>query len=224
MFNNLSLKTKIFSLVTAIVAISFLAITWDITHRAVGMAKDGAFILAHETADKYQNVIRAELQETRISKPTAVELQATQIPKQSKAQLQGAQFDHDLDVEQLNIPLPRQSETELQGLRLDQEQIEAPQGAPRLGQHTVVQATTPSDPWEMLREILTSVEVGALRVIESKQSLTAFALEQGIMGEVLIEGINEKAMDCIGDMLLEMDEEVMIYEDYLPFLGKITHS
>jgi len=165
-----------------------------------------------------------ELQETRISKPTAVELQATQIPKQSKAQLQGAQFDHDLDVEQLNIPLPRQSETELQGLRLDQEQIEAPQGAPRLGQHTVVQATTPSDPWEMLREILTSVEVGALRVIESKQSLTAFALEQGIMGEVLIEGINEKAMDCIGDMLLEMDEEVMIYEDYLPFLGKITHS
>lgn len=32
------------------------------------------------------------------------------------------------------------------------------------------------------------------------------------MLEVLAEGINEKAMDCVGDGLL--DEELVIYEEY----------
>jgi diguanylate cyclase (GGDEF)-like protein len=70
MFKNLSLKTKIFSLVTAVVVVCFLGVTWFITGRIVEMAKDDAFSLAYETADKYRNEIRAELQGARITAET----------------------------------------------------------------------------------------------------------------------------------------------------------
>ncbi|MDR2789062.1 MAG: diguanylate cyclase [Candidatus Accumulibacter sp.] len=70
MFKNLSLKTKIFSLVTALVVVCFLAVTWVVTHRTVEMAKDDAFSLVYETADKYRNEIKAELQGARITAET----------------------------------------------------------------------------------------------------------------------------------------------------------
>ncbi|MDR3300051.1 MAG: diguanylate cyclase [Candidatus Accumulibacter sp.] len=70
MFKNLSLRTKIFSLVTLVVVVSFLAVTWVITSRTVEMAKDDAFSLAYEMADKYSNEIKAELQGARITAET----------------------------------------------------------------------------------------------------------------------------------------------------------
>jgi diguanylate cyclase (GGDEF)-like protein len=70
MFKNLSLKTRIFSLVTAVVVISFLAVTGVVTQRTVEMAKDSAFNLAYETADKYRYEIKAELQGARITAET----------------------------------------------------------------------------------------------------------------------------------------------------------
>ncbi|MDR0441500.1 MAG: diguanylate cyclase [Candidatus Accumulibacter sp.] len=70
MFNSLSLKTKIFSLVTTVVVVCFLAVTWVVTQRTVEMAKDGAFNLAYEIADKYRNEIVAELQGARITAET----------------------------------------------------------------------------------------------------------------------------------------------------------
>jgi len=174
--------------------------------------------LALETQEKLIVPEETVSQGTQSPKPQEVELQGTLLSRQSEIDAQESQQQAAKPHEMAQSQQPVLEH----GAQLFHQQVEEPEGSLRLGQHTVVQATTPSDPWEMLREILTPVEVSALRVIESKQSLTAFALEQGIMGEVLIEGINEKAMDCIGDTLLEMDEEVMIYEDYLPFLGKIT--
>ncbi|MDR2614652.1 MAG: hypothetical protein LBC91_04950, partial [Candidatus Accumulibacter sp.] len=70
MFKNPSLKTRIFSLVTMVVVVSFLAVTWVVTQRTVEMAKDGAFSLAYETADKYRHEIKAELQGARITAET----------------------------------------------------------------------------------------------------------------------------------------------------------
>ena len=35
-----------------------------------------------------------------------------------------------------------------------------------------------------------------------------------MMLEVLLDGINEKAMDAIGDAVLEMDDTVVVYEEY----------
>ena len=48
---------------------------------------------------------------------------------------------------------------------------------------------------------------------QSAQALKKFADSQGIMLEILMDGINEKAMDAIGDSLL--DSDFAIYEDYI---------
>ena len=67
MLKNLDLKTKIFFLITAIVVVSFLALTMIVSGRSVKMAERDAFMLAEEMADKYKNEIRAELQGARES-------------------------------------------------------------------------------------------------------------------------------------------------------------
>ena len=70
-----------------------------------------------------------------------------------------------------------------------------------------------SDPWELLKAALSETERQALALsLEGCTDLKPFADRQGIMLEVLVDGINEKAMDFIGDSLL--DDEFMIYEDY----------
>jgi len=70
MFTNFSLRTKIFFLVTGVVVVSFAVLTAIVSYRTFEMAKQDAFNLAHETADKYQNEIRAELQGARITAET----------------------------------------------------------------------------------------------------------------------------------------------------------
>ncbi len=73
--------------------------------------------------------------------------------------------------------------------------------------------TPASGPWESLKNILTDIEIQALSVVlQGEIELKKYADEWGIMLEVLVEGINEKAMDFIGDSLL--DEDFDIYNDY----------
>lgn len=70
-----------------------------------------------------------------------------------------------------------------------------------------------SDVWASLKNELTPIETEALSVIVvGETDLKKYADECGIMLEVLIDGINEKAMDLIGDNLL--DEEFVLYDDY----------
>ncbi|MDR1070600.1 MAG: response regulator [Gracilibacteraceae bacterium] len=70
MFKNLSLRTKIFFLVSIVVIVSFGAMTGIVTGKTYEMAKKDAFNLARETADKYKNEIIAELQGARITAET----------------------------------------------------------------------------------------------------------------------------------------------------------
>lgn len=74
-------------------------------------------------------------------------------------------------------------------------------------------ANEPAGPWEELWEALSGTERRALAVLANGGDIRQFADEQGIMLEVLLDGINEKAMDAVGDSLT--DEEYMIYEDYM---------
>ena len=92
-----------------------------------------------------------------------------------------------------------------------------------------------SGPWEKFGETLNGTERKALAFALFRQTgdfsfpvktdrreeilfsqwenVKQFADSHGIMAEVLADGINEKAMDLIGDGLL--DEEFVIYEDYV---------
>ena len=73
--------------------------------------------------------------------------------------------------------------------------------------------TSMSDSWEGLKSILTEIEIKALSlVLHGERDIKKFADENGIMLEVLVDGINEKAMDYIGDNLL--DEDFALYDDY----------
>ena len=67
--------------------------------------------------------------------------------------------------------------------------------------------------WQSLKNAFTAVELGALStVVRGNTELKKYADECGIMLEVLIDGINEKAMDFIGDYLL--DDEFTLFDDY----------
>ena len=74
--------------------------------------------------------------------------------------------------------------------------------------------TKGNDPWNTFKESLTEVEKEALMLLLEEQPIQALVMARGIMLEVLIDGINEKAMDTIGDTLLEVDDSVSIYEEY----------
>lgn len=69
------------------------------------------------------------------------------------------------------------------------------------------------DVWEGLKDILTVNELHTLAVVLQNGNIKAFADECGEMLEVLADGINEKAMDCIGDNL--MDDDFVLYDDYI---------
>lgn len=82
---------------------------------------------------------------------------------------------------------------------------------------------TLSGPWAELKQALTQMELMALKVLlKNSKNLKAFADARGIMQEVLADGINEKAMDVIGDGL--MDEEFVLYEDYIEEVRKLVEE
>jgi len=79
-----------------------------------------------------------------------------------------------------------------------------------------------SDGWKALKVALTDIERKAVSIAlrgatdsESPgESIKALADENGIMLEVLADSINEKAADCIGDSILEIDDEMILYDEY----------
>lgn len=95
------------------------------------------------------------------------------------------------------------------------------QGAPQEVLDLSVQAgSEQTNPWKDFKLALTETEREALLLILSgdnntfgETNLKQFADSHGTMLEVLADGINEKAVDMVGDSLL--DEEFKIYNDYL---------
>ena len=86
------------------------------------------------------------------------------------------------------------------------------QDKPLISQSETLRAPV-SDAWENLKNILTEIEIGALSVVlHGESELKKYADTCGIMLEILVEGINEKAMDFVGDNLL--DDEFVLYNDY----------
>jgi hypothetical protein len=69
--------------------------------------------------------------------------------------------------------------------------------------------------WAAFFASLTPAEKQALALLcDGETDLKPFADKQGIMLEVLAEGINEKAADCIGDNVLEAAGGMVLYEEY----------
>ena len=93
-------------------------------------------------------------------------------------------------------------------LELPAEQLELP----------VVQVELPavqvSDIWTAFKNALSQLEIEALKLIIKGNNIKDFASKNRVMLEVLIDGINQKATDYIGDTVLELDDTVIMYDDY----------
>jgi len=80
-----------------------------------------------------------------------------------------------------------------------------------------------TDGWQALKEALTTMELKALAlVLEGSVNLKAFADENGIMLEVLLDSINEKASDYIGDNIMETGDEINVYDEYRESISEIA--
>ena len=84
------------------------------------------------------------------------------------------------------------------------------------------ETASPLDIWQELKESLTKIELEALEIILSNEDIKKFAADNMIMLEVLVEGINDKAMDYIGDAILELDWDgsIIVYDEYQESLVK----
>ena len=79
------------------------------------------------------------------------------------------------------------------------------------------------DGWETFRQALSLTEIKAMAIVlHGNADVKAFADENGVMLEVLADGINEKAADLIGDSILELDEGMTIYNDYRDMVERIV--
>ncbi|MCL2402503.1 MAG: TerB N-terminal domain-containing protein [Oscillospiraceae bacterium] len=76
-----------------------------------------------------------------------------------------------------------------------------------------IAADSHTDGWAALKDALSAMELNALAIILQGADIKVFADENGVMLEVLADGINEKAADCVGDNIL--DDEMIIYDEYL---------
>ncbi|MCL2056175.1 MAG: TerB N-terminal domain-containing protein [Oscillospiraceae bacterium] len=79
-----------------------------------------------------------------------------------------------------------------------------------------------ADGWAAFKQSLSQTELSALAMaLGGNADIKAFAEENGVMPEILADGINEKAMDHIGDNILELDGGMVLYGDYLENIGEM---
>lgn len=91
--------------------------------------------------------------------------------------------------------------------------VRSQEDTPLIPNAQVSLSSSHSDVWENYKRVLTATEIKALSIVlHGETGLKQFADDCGIMLEVLVDSINEKAVDVIGDNLI--DEEFVLYEDY----------
>jgi hypothetical protein len=71
-----------------------------------------------------------------------------------------------------------------------------------------------SSPWEAFFETLTAIERETLVLALREGDVSAYAAEQGVMPEVLVDSINQKAYETIRDNVLAFEDEVTVYGEY----------
>ena len=83
------------------------------------------------------------------------------------------------------------------------------------------------DPWSIFAGSLDDIEATAVRMILENaplQELHVFAKTSGLMLEVLIDHINQKAIELVRDNILEFSDELTVYEDYQDELKRVIGS
>ncbi|MDR2547346.1 MAG: TerB N-terminal domain-containing protein [Lachnospiraceae bacterium] len=83
------------------------------------------------------------------------------------------------------------------------------------------------DEWTGLGNALDETEIKALALLVDNGNLKSFSAENGVMLEVLLDSINEKALVYIGDNLVAndiADEDFMLYDEYLEQIKSMVNE
>ncbi len=108
--------------------------------------------------------------------------------------------------------------------KITQEKLIVPEQAydkvPEIEEKSTEAITNAVDVWDVFKRSLTDIELEALKLALQNSDIKVIALRSGIMPEVLADQINQKAADIIGDTILELDDSVIIYDEYREFLTK----
>lgn len=182
--------------------------------------KADAAILTHEAAQILENM-GSSLEQLVTDTVTAVYREATKtVVKVDVGNLQKIREEAYITQEKLTVPEEEEwsfghaAKREEAGMVLAAEAEKASESLVAAEAENVSESILTTGPWEELKNALSAVELQALSLLCSgSDDLKAFADARGMMLEVLMDGINEKAMDTIGDCLL--DEEFTLYEDYI---------
>ena len=149
-------------------------------------------------------------------KPTKSGTQAEQIE----------QTESEEKPEQIEQPKPEEENE-----RIEQpeqiEQDEPGEETARIEQPEQIEQDEPGymdyDGWASFQAALSKLEREALGIaLIGGVGIKAFADKNGIMLEVLADGINEKAADYIGDNILEVDDGMTIYDEYKAQVAEIS--
>lgn len=78
------------------------------------------------------------------------------------------------------------------------------------------------NPWATFKNSLSPIEFEALQLaLSNPTDIKTFANNNGIMLEILADGINDKAMDAIGDNILELADTMVIYDEYVSEMDEL---
>lgn len=131
------------------------------------------------------------------------------VPEDEEVSLRPPLVAQEKPAEPINTDLQAETQTVSEGHVLQQE-ADFSSVAPVQEDATSQEFST----WDEFKLTLSETELEALRlIIQRDADIKRFADSHGIMLEVLADGINEKAVDAVGDSIL--DDELMIYDDYL---------
>jgi len=75
----------------------------------------------------------------------------------------------------------------------------------------IVAPIAAKSPWAAFKSMLIEEELNALK---NPTDANNFCIQNGLMLEILADSINEKAMDTIGDNILEVTDGLEIYDEY----------
>jgi hypothetical protein len=78
--------------------------------------------------------------------------------------------------------------------------------------------------WASFGAALTQTELEALKVILQSGDLKGFAAEKGVMPEALVDGVNQKAADAVGDVVIEFGDTATVYDEYREKLAEILNT
>lgn len=171
-----------------------------------------------------RTVVKVDLKNLEIIRENALITQEKLIVSEDSGP--GADFDDGYTGSGTGVYMPRETQTEYSSVPAadeNEESVHDKQAEFELEHSCALGPGEETDAWAAFIVSLEPVELTALiKILEGApvKSMHEYARDSGLMLEVLLDSINQKALDFAGDTILELTDEVTIFDDYMEDLRK----